>query len=128
MLRRILSVTCLSALAALAAWGHHSLSAEYDQSKPITLNGTFTQLDWRNPHAWIFLTVKNADGSSADWRCELGSPNAMSRVGFTRDAIKEGEEIVLEGILAKKGEHICSTRVVKSKDGKTLLSQSEQPR
>ena len=128
MLRRILSVTCLSALGALAAWGHHSLSAEYDQSKPITLNGTFTQLDWRNPHAWIFLTVKNADGTSADWRCELGSPNAMSRVGFTRDAIKEGEEIVLEGILAKKGEHICSTRVVKSKDGKTLLSQSEQPR
>lgn len=128
MLRRILSLTCLCALAGLTLWGHHSLSAEYDQSKPITLNGTFTQLDWRNPHAWIFLTVKNADGTSANWRCELGSPNAMSRVGFTRDAIKEGDEIVLEGILAKKGENICSTRVVKSKDGRTLLSQSEQPR
>ena len=110
----------------MALWGHHSLNAEYDQNKPVSLTGTFTQLDWRNPHAWIYLTVKNANGGTENWRCELGSPNAMSRVGFTRDAIKEGEEISLDGLLAKKGENICSARVVKSKDGKTLLSQSEQ--
>jgi hypothetical protein len=128
MLRRILSLTGVCALAGLSLWGHHSLSAEYDQGKPITLNGTFTQLDWRNPHAWIFLTVKNSSGAAESWRCELGSPNAMTRVGFTKDAIKEGDEIILDGILAKKGERICSTRAVKSKDGRTLLSQSEQPR
>src|SRR3984957_16392269 len=115
---------CLGLFAGLAAWGHHSLNAEYDQSKPVTLTGTFTQLDWRNPHAWIFLSVKNASGGVDNWRCELGSPNAMTRVGFSRDSIKEGEEIVLDGILAKKGENICSARVVKSKDGRTLLSQS----
>ena len=110
----------------MALWGHHSLTAEYDTAKPITLSGTFTQLDWRNPHAWIYLDVKNASGVVENWRCELGSPNAMTRVGFTRDAIKPGDEIVLDGLLAKKGANICSTRVVKSKDGRTLLSQSEQ--
>lgn len=113
-------------LTGLAAWGHHSLTAEYDTNKPITLNGTFTQLDWRNPHAWIYLDVKNAAGTVENWRCELGSPNAMTRVGFSRDAIKPGDEIILDGLLAKKGANICSTRVVKSKDGRTLLSQSEQ--
>jgi hypothetical protein len=116
----------LGLFAGLALWGHHSLTAEYDQSKPISLTGTFTQLDWRNPHAWIYLNVKNASGGVDNWRCELGSPNAMTRVGFSRDSIKEGEEIVLDGILAKKGTNICSTRVVKSKDGRTILSQSEQ--
>jgi|SRR5579863_6082768 len=117
---------CFGLFAGLALWGHHSLNAEYDQSKPVTLNGTFTQLDWRNPHAWIYLSVKNASGGTDNWRCELGSPNAMSRVGFSRDSVKEGEEIILDGLLAKKGENICSARVVKSKDGRTLLSQSEQ--
>ncbi len=126
MRRKTFLLICLGLFAGLALWGHHSLNAEYDQSKPVTLTGTFTQLDWRNPHAWIYLSVKNASGGVESWRCELGSPNAMSRVGFSRDSVKEGEEIVLDGLLAKKGENICSARVVKSKDGRTLLSQSEQ--
>jgi Family of unknown function (DUF6152) len=112
--------------AAVAAWGHHSLAAEYDQKKPVSLTGTFAKLDWRNPHAWIYVDVKNDAGGVDQWRCELGSPNAMSRVGFGPDSVKAGEEIVLDGILAKKGSNICSTRVVKSKDGRTILSQFEQ--
>ncbi len=105
---------------------HHSLNAEYDQNKTVSLSGTFTKLDWRNPHAWIYLDVKNANGVVENWRCELGSPNAMTRAGFTPNSVKPGEEIVLVGLLAKQGANICSTRVVKSKDGRTLLSQSEQ--
>jgi hypothetical protein len=110
----------------MALWGHHSLTAEYDQSKPIKLTGTFTKLDWRNPHAWIYLDVKNASGVVESWRCELGSPNAMSRVGFSPDSVKPGEEIVLDGLLAKKGSNICSTRTVKAPDGRTILSQFEE--
>jgi hypothetical protein len=123
---RIFFPVCLGLLAGAALWGHHSLTAEYDTSKPVTLDGTFTQLDWRNPHGWIYLDVKNASGGVDHWRCELGSPNAMTRAGFTRDSIKLGDEIVLDGLLSKQGTNICSTRVVKSKDGRTLLSQSEQ--
>jgi hypothetical protein len=126
MHRKTVLTICVGLLTGIAAWGHHSLTAEYDTNKPITLNGKFTQLDWRNPHAWIYLDVKNASGAVESWRCELGSPNAMTRVGFSRDAIKPGDEIILDGLLAKKGANICSTRVVKSKDGRTLLSQSEQ--
>jgi Family of unknown function (DUF6152) len=109
-----------------ALWAHHSLNAEYDQNKPVSLSGTMTKLDWRNPHAWIYLDVKNAKGVVENWRCELGSPNAMTRAGFTPNSVKPGDEIVLDGLLAKAGPNICSTRVVKSKDGRTLLSQSEQ--
>ena len=81
---------CLGLFTGMALWGHHSLTAEYDTAKPITLSGTFTQLDWRNPHAWIYLDVKNASGGVDNWRCELGSPNAMSRVGFSRDSDQTG--------------------------------------
>lgn len=116
----------LALFGASVLWGHHSLTAEYDQKKPVSLSGTLTKLDWRNPHAWIYLDVKNASGGVDNWRCELGSPNAMTRAGFSPTSVKPGEEIVLEGLLAKQGDNICSTRVVKSKDGRTLLSQSEQ--
>jgi|SRR5579862_546935 len=115
----------VSLFGVTSLWAHHSLAAEYDQQKPISLAGKFTKLDWRNPHAWIYLDVKNASGATEKWQCELGSPNAMTRAGFTQDVLKDGDEIVLDGILAKRGTNMCSTRVVKSKDGKTLLSQTE---
>jgi hypothetical protein len=126
MKTRTFLALCLALLGASALWAHHSLNAEYDQNKPVSLSGTFTRLDWRNPHAWIYLDVKNANGAVESWRCELGSPNAMTRAGFTPNSVKAGEEIVLDGLLAKQGSNICSTRVVKSKDGRTLLSQQEQ--
>src|SRR6516162_4497886 len=122
---RFMLSLCLGLFGASFLLAHHSLTAEYDQKKPVTLEGTLTKLDWRNPHAWIIMDVKNASGGVDKWQCELGSPNAMTRAGFTPDSVKEGEEIVLDGLLAKKGMNICSTRVVKSKDGRTLLSQSE---
>ena len=127
-LRPFVFLLCLGSLGASFVWAHHSLTAEYDQKKPVTLNGTLTKLDWRNPHAWIFLDVKNASGGVDKWQCELGSPNAMTRAGFTPDSVKEGEDIILDGLLAKKSANICSTRVVKSKDGRVLLSQSEGDR
>ena len=118
-------VISLGLAGGTSLWAHHSLAAEYDQKKNVTLTGTLTKLDWRNPHAWIYMDVKNASGGIDKWECELGSPNAMTRAGFTQDSVKVGEEIVLDGILAKKGNNICSTRTVKGKDGRTVLSQTE---
>lgn len=125
MKQRLILIFCLGAFGVTSLWAHHSLAAEYDQKKPVSLKGTLTKLDWRNPHAWIYLDVKNEGGATEKWQCELGSPNAMTRVGFSQDSVKEGEEITLDGLLAKDGSKTCSTRVVKSKDGRTLLSQSE---
>lgn len=129
MKKRLIALTfCLGFLGGTSLWAHHSLSAEYDQKKPVSLTGTLTKLDWRNPHAWIYLDVKNAGGGVEKWQCELGSPNAMTRAGFTQDSVKLGDEIVLNGIMAKKGTNTCSTRTVKSKDGRTVLSQTEGAR
>ena len=103
MQRRLILLTfCLGLFGGTSLWAHHSLAAEFDQKKPVTLSGTLTKLDWRNPHAWLFMDVKNASGAVEKWECELGSPNAMNRAGFTPDSVKIGEEIVLDGILAKK--------------------------
>lgn len=121
-IRLILLTLCL----ALSLWAHHSLAAEYDTSKPVSLTGTLTSVDWRNPHAWIYIDAKMANGAVEKWQCELGSPNAMARAGFGRKSASPGDEIVLDGVLAKDGSKTCSTRVVKAKDGRVLYSQSER--
>jgi len=110
-------------LATGAAWCHHSLAAEFDQSKPVNITGAVTSIDWRNPHAWIYLDVKDEAGKVVKWQCELGSPNQMARSGWKQDSVKIGEEIIVAGILAKDGTNTCSTRNVKYKDGRTVFSQ-----
>jgi hypothetical protein len=119
-LRLIAVALCLS---GASLWAHHSLAAEYDQSKTIKLNGKMTKLDWRNPHAFIYLDAKMPDGKIEKWKCELGSPNAMNRAGFAQDSVKIGDEVVLEGVLAKDGSKTCSTRTVNGPDGTLLLRQ-----
>lgn len=92
--RLFVFLPCIGLFAATALQAHHSLTAEYDQSKKVTLHGTLTSIDWRNPHAWIFLAVKEDSGATVKWQCELGSPNAMTRQGWTQDAAKAGDELV----------------------------------
>lgn len=116
----------LTPCLAMSLWAHHSLAAEYDVNKPISLTGTLTSVDWRNPHAWIYLDAKMPNGTVEKWQCELGSPNAMARAGFGRKSATPGDEITLEGVLAKDGSKTCSTRVVKAADGRTLYSQTER--
>ena len=128
MKTRLFALTLCLGVCGTSLWAHHSLAAEFDQKKPVSLTGTLTKLDWRNPHAWIYMDVKNASGGTDKWECELGSPNAMTRAGFTQGSVKVGDELVLDGILAKKGANICSTRTVKGKDGRTVLSQTEGAR
>ena len=125
MKTRILPAVFVFALiAAGSAWAHHNMSAMFDFNQVVTRTGTLAELDWRNPHAWIYLEVKNAQGVVEKWQCELGSPNAMTRAGFSQEDVKAGDEIVLDGILARDGSKTVSTRVVKAKDGRTLLSQN----
>jgi len=126
MNRRTIVLALCGAFGVTSLWAHHSLAAEYDQKKPVSLTGTVTKLDWRNPHAWVYMDVKNSSGELEKWQCELGSPNAMTRAGFNPESVKEGDEVTLNGILAKDASKTCSTRDLKSKDGRTLLSQTER--
>jgi hypothetical protein len=124
MKQRLIALTfCFASLGATSAWAHHSLAAEYDRAKPIMLSGTVTKVDWRNPHAWIYLDVKTASGAMEKWQCELGSPNAMTRAGFSPDSLKPGTDVALDGLMAKDGSKTCSTRVVTDKAGTVLLRQ-----
>ena len=104
---------------------HHSFAAEYDAAKPITLQGKFTKMDWVNPHSWIHMAVVNKDTGKVEiWDIETGPPNTLYRNGWRKTAIKEGDEIVVVGNLAKNGTNTVNARSVKTPDGRTLLAGS----
>ena len=111
----------LSTLAAVPASAHHAFAAEFDISKPVTLQGTVTQMEWVNPHAWIHLNVKGPDGNLVNWMVEGGSPNILLRRGFTKQSLQPGTEIVVEGFLAKNGENRANGANITFKDGKRLF-------
>ena len=113
------TLSLVSATVPLLA--HHSFNAEYDGTRPVTLKGTVTKMEWINPHAWITLDVKSPDGKVVTWRVEAGAPNAMFRRGFRRDSLPVGTEIVVEGFLAKNGSMSANGRDLTLPNGKTLL-------
>jgi hypothetical protein len=103
---------------------HHSFAAQYDNSKPITLSGPVTKLDWINPHAFIFMDVKGADGKVVKWEIELGAPAMLMRNGWTRTSIKIGESVTVEGSLAKDGSKLANARSVKLANGTRVFAGS----
>ena len=120
----------LAVLAGLAvamaqpASAHHSFAAEFDASKPVTLQGTVTKLEWQNPHIWVYLDVKDDRGNPQPWQCEGGPPNTLTRSGWSRDSLKPGDQITIEGFLAKDGSKTCNARLVKLPDGRTVFAGS----
>ena len=107
-----------------AALAHHSFSAEFDVSKPIKLQGTVTSVKWINPHTWIFMDVKKADGSVENWGVEAGTPNTLFRLGFTRDAVKVGTEILVDGYESRDGSKRANGRDMTLPDGRKLFMAS----
>src|SRR5579863_1386570 len=111
-------------LAAVPMLAHHSFSAEYDRSKPISLKGTVTKVEWMNPHARFYVDVKDDSGKVTNWEFELGSPNGLMRQGWTRNSMKPGDTVSVEGYLAKDGAKLGNARTVKTADGKKLFAGS----
>jgi hypothetical protein len=111
----------LSLTLAIPVRAHHSFAAEFDANVKVTLKGTVTGMDWVNPHAWIHLDVKNPDGTVTPWDVETGTPNTLFRRGFTKDSLKAGTEIVVEGYRAKNGKPRANGRDLMLPNGKRLF-------
>ena len=104
-------------LAAVPVWAHHSFAAEYDGKQLITLKGAITKVEWTNPHIYIYVDVKDANGSATNWALEGYPPNTLKRTGFTRDLLKVGEEITITAYKSKDGTYSGAGREVTFPDG-----------
>ena len=127
MTRPIVAFAVFLAALAIPARAHHSFAAEFDAKRPLTLRGSVTEWELINPHSWIHLDVKGPDGKIVNWMIEGGSPNALFRMGFTKDSLQPGTEIVLEGFQAKDGANRAVGAKLTLPDGKRLFLGGSAP-
>jgi Family of unknown function (DUF6152) len=113
-------------LAGKPMVAHHSFAAEFDSAKTIKLTGTVTKIEWMNPHAYFYIDVMGDGGKVANWGLEMGSPNGLMRQGWTRNSMKIGDTVIVEGSAAKDGSLIGNARNVTLSDGKRLFAASSQ--
>ncbi|HEV8346936.1 MAG TPA: DUF6152 family protein [Vicinamibacterales bacterium] len=114
-------------LATASAIAHHSFAAEFDANQPVNLKGTVTKIEWMNPHTYFYLDVAEPDGSVINWGMEMGSPNGLMRQGWTRNTLKVGDIVSVEGSRAKDKSHVGNARVViLAATGKRLFAASSQ--
>ena len=109
----------LAAAAPLLA--HHAFSAEFDPKREVSLRGTVTKMEWINPHSWIHVDVKTADGKLESWMIEAGPPGALVRRGWTKNSIQPGTEVLVEGYQAKDGSNKANGREITLPDGQRLF-------
>jgi hypothetical protein len=129
-MRKTLAVLVASAgvlLTAAPIWAHHAFAAEFDEKRPIKLQGRVTKWELVNPHSWIHLDVKNADGTITQWMVEGGSPNSLFRNGFDKTSLPEGTEILVEGYQAKDGANRAVGANLKFTDGRRLFMGGSAP-
>jgi hypothetical protein len=113
--------------AAVPLIAHHSFAAEFDASKPVTLTGTVTKVEWSNPHVWFYTDVKDETGKVANYGFEMGSPNGLMRAGWTRNSMKVGDLVTVEGSRAKDGSnHVNARSVTLASTGQKLFAASSQ--
>jgi hypothetical protein len=125
----LLTVLCAAIVlvaSAIPVLAHHSFAAEFDSAKAIDFQGVVTKVEWMNPHVYFYVDVKDAQsGKVTNWGCEMGSPNGLTRQGWTRNTLKVGMVVKVEGSAAKDGSSVANARNV-TVDGKKLGAASSE--
>ena len=112
--------------SVVPVWAHHSFAAEFDDKKPVTLDGTVVKFEFMNPHSWISLDVKNADGSVTHWAVETGSTNALFRRGWRKESLRAGDRVTIDAFRAKDGSNTANASTVKLPDGRQVSAASSR--
>jgi len=118
------AIVLATLLGGVPVRAHHSFAAEYDATQPITLQGQIARIDLVNPHAWLYLEVKDAEGKVVRWNVEMGAPNNLIRRGVTKATLPLGEMVTVDGYRAKDGSTTVNGRQIKMSDGRTLFTGS----
>ena len=131
MSRKLLTFGLMASLALCAvgtAFAHHSFAAEFDITKPVTLVGKVTKLEWTNPHAYVFVDVADAKtGAVTNWEIEMGSPNGLTRLGWTRNLVKPGDGVTIDGYLGRNKPNLANAKsVVMTATGQKLGAASSE--
>jgi hypothetical protein len=123
----LLAIGTVLLLAPVPMWAHHAFAAEFDAKRPVKLRGTVTKFEMINPHSWIHIEVKGADGKVTEWMIEGGSPNALFRRGININTVPVGTELLVDGYQAKDGANRAVGSDLTLADGKRLFMGSSSP-
>ncbi len=119
-MQRALGAAVLVFVYASTAAAHHSFAAEYDGKKPTTLSGTVTRVEWTNPHVHFFVDVKDPTGATMQWEFTMGAVNGLFRRGWSKDMLKPGDTVTVDGYLARDGSRLANARLVTLSDGRKM--------
>lgn len=121
---RLLGAIAVCLQLSSDASAHHSFAAQYDSSKPVEMRGTVTKVEWTNPHARLYLDVRDDGGQIANWNFEMASPNILVRNGWKQNTVKVGDQIKVSGYLARKGERMGIAGAVADANGKPIFESN----
>lgn len=105
----------------LPAVAHHSFAATFDREQSVELTGTVTKVDWRNPHVWFYMDIETEQGETENWGFEMGSPNGLTRLGWSRNSLQVGHVVTVSGARARDGSRRGSVRAVTLSTGERLF-------
>ena len=117
----VVGVASVALFSAVSVSAHHAFAAEFDANRPVVVKGTLVKVEWTNPHAWFHIDVKGSDGAVERWMFEGGGPGALTRRGLTKDFLKPGTELVVDGFMAKGVPRRFNGRKITYADGRELF-------
>lgn len=121
MIKALCAALAAVFLTMMPASAHHAFAAEYDEHKLVMVSGTVTAFRWTNPHAWLYVDGTDESGKVTSWRFEMGSPGGLTRRGWKKAELKEGDQVTVDGYAAKDGSNVANARTVTLPDGRKLF-------